>query len=272
MSGVKKISNVLLGSDIEFFLQDVQSKEVVSAEGYVKGTKHEPHVFDPTSRFWATSLDNVLYEGNIPPAGDKVTWFRNIEKLKNHIKSTLPENLDILAIPSYELDEKWLNTDNARRFGCDPSYCVWTRGVNEAPDNNTNLRSAGMHVHASWEGMDIEAIEEWVKAMDLYLGIPSVLIEPANNRRKLYGKAGEFRFSENYDRAEYRSGSSYFAKDEALINYVYDQTHLAIEFLNNGKTIDLGSPLAEEIVQAINTSDKKLAEKLVKEFNIPVLA
>ena len=60
--------NPLVGSDVEFFLQDRTTGEVVSAEGLVKGTKEEPFFFDPENSFFATSLDNVAYEGNIPPA------------------------------------------------------------------------------------------------------------------------------------------------------------------------------------------------------------
>ena len=34
-----------------------------------------------------------------------------------------------------------------------------------------------------------------VKLLDIFLGIPSVIIDPDKKRRKLYGKAGAFRLT-----------------------------------------------------------------------------
>jgi len=64
---VEKVSNYMIGSDVEFFLKEKESNEIISAEGIVKGTKTEPYKFDENNPYYATSLDNVMAEGNIPP-------------------------------------------------------------------------------------------------------------------------------------------------------------------------------------------------------------
>jgi hypothetical protein len=275
MSSVKKISNVTLGSDIEFFLQDKNTGEVISAEGYVKGTKENPFVFDPSNRFWATSLDCVAYEGNIPPASNKDEWRNHIGRLIEYINSTLPSNLCTITPPAHEFDAKFLQTEASQTFGCGETYNVWTRAQNERPENTSNLRSIGKHIHAVWDNMEVPTVEEWIKAMDLFLGVPSVLIEPeelSRKRRTLYGKAGEFRVTEKWDRAEYRPLSAYFAQNEEFCNYTYDQTMRAIDWVNEGNEIDVESKFAQEIISAINNSDRKLAEKIVNEYQIPILA
>ena len=269
---MSKIKNVTLGSDIEFFLRHRETGEMVSAEGYAKGTKEVPFIFDASNRFWATSQDNVAYEGNIPPVNTKEDWRKNITRLIDYINSTLPPQLCTVAIPAFDFDPKYLNTEATRQFGCSETYNCWTKQVNPSPNNFTNLRSTGKHIHAAWEEMDIETIENFIKSMDLFCGVPSVILEPANKRRELYGKAGEFRFSSEIDRAEYRVLSSYFASSEELIDYTYDQTHLAIDYVNEGNIINTESTLGQDIIRAINTSNKDLAEKIVRELNIPILA
>lgn len=264
----KRIEEVTLGSDIEYFLQDITTKEIVSAEGFVKGTKRRPFIFDTSSKFWATSLDNVAYEGNIPPIKTKAELQANIAKLRNYIDSTLPSHLRSVTLAAHEFDPKWLETDNARTFGCDATFCVWTRSQNESPMVDTNIRSTGAHIHASWKNMNLDTIEEWIKLMDLTLGLNSVLMEAPNRRRQLYGKAGEFRF---YDtRAEYRVLSSEMVDTEEKIGFVYDNTQLAIDLVNEGRLIDLESPLANEIVAAINNSDRDEAYRILNEQNIPI--
>lgn len=113
----KLISNWLLGSDIEYFLQDKESGEIVSAEGLVKGSKDEPYKFDETNEWWMTSLDNVSYEGNIPPAKTVEEFVTYINKLRNYMDSSIPNTLKTLAKGSVRIDWKYLQTDNAQLYG-----------------------------------------------------------------------------------------------------------------------------------------------------------
>lgn len=105
--------------------------------------------------------------------------------------------------------------------------------------------------------------------MDLFLGTPSILMEPENERRAVgYGCAGNIRFQKWGQ--EYRVLSSYFASSEELIKWCFRNTQLAVDFVNEGK-IERIINLGYDIMNCINTSDKAMAEQFVKEFEIPLL-
>lgn len=111
------VREVQVGSDVEWFLQDKDTKEIVSAEGIIQGTKYEPFKFDDSNHFYSTSLDNVLAEGNIPPAKTATEFYKNINKLIKYINNTIPSSLETACLPSARLNERFLLTDNAKTFG-----------------------------------------------------------------------------------------------------------------------------------------------------------
>lgn len=138
------IEEPLVGSDIEFFIIDTETNEIVSAEGLVKGTKEEPYHFNKENDYFATSLDNVTYEGNIPPAKTSDEFVSYVKELRNYMDSSIPKTLKTLAKGSARLDWKYLETENARHYGCSPSINAWTE-IQEMVDANkkSNLRGAG---------------------------------------------------------------------------------------------------------------------------------
>ena len=190
----------------------------------------------------------------------------NIKKSLDYLNATIPDELCTVARPAALLADKYLQTDNAKLFGCEPDYCVWTRSMNMKPDGvNPNLRSAGGHIHVGYDEPDRQEVaEDIIKAMDLFIGIPSVIQEPDNDRKQLYGKAGCFRFKP-YG-VEYRTISNYYAGDERLTGWVYDNSHAALNAVNDG--LKFTDKLSAKIQSAINNSNKKIAENLIKEFNL----
>jgi hypothetical protein len=265
----KRVKSWMLGADIEFFLKDKKTGEIVSAEGLVQGTKDNPFNFDKSNKFFATSLDNVLAEGCIPPieagptGNEKFKLY--IDKLIAYFNQTIPAHLVVASIPSAILDPKWLQTEHSKTFGCDPDLCVWTKSINEKPEGvNPQLRSAGGHLHIGYDDpTNIEVGEAIIKAMDLYVGVPSVLQEPDNERKALYGKAGCFRFKD-YG-VEYRTVSNYYAGDNRLSDWIYNATTSAIEAVNKGMDFD---QYGERIIQAINGNDKVTAGNLIRELDL----
>ena len=134
-------------------------------------------------------------------------------------------------------------------------------------------RSAGLHIHLGIENparysrfsyKPSERYTQIVKALDLHLAVPSILIEPPNERRKLYGKAGSFR-PKSYG-LEYRTLSSYFADDKGKITWVYQATQDAINWLNEGNVVS--DQLSDLLLQTINNNDAEQADLLIKEFNL----
>jgi hypothetical protein len=260
------IGNPTIGADIEVFLIDRSINEIVSAEPYIKGTKHEPFNFDDANKYFAISLDNVLAEFCIPPANHVDDWVKNIQKSLDYIKGTIPSTLDVEIRPSAILDSKYLQTLNAQTFGCEPDLNVWLRDYNPKPDApNKNLRSAGGHIHIGYDNPDVPINEMIIKTMDLMIGVPSVIQEPDNERKLLYGKAGCARFKP-YG-VEYRTVSNYYLSNEKLTRWAYERTKAAIDFINNGR-FELVEDASEMIQTCINTSDKTMAMNLINQFDL----
>jgi hypothetical protein len=256
------MQNIQLGTDVEFFLTKKHTGEVISGEGIVRGTKDNPaNLGEPG---YKVSLDNVLIEGNIPPIETKEEWLSSIEKLYNYLANEVPDDVALQAKASNRMEEKYINTDHARLFGCSVSWIAWTKMLKRNPDPAEigNLRSAGFHVHASWDGgYDWDEQLLFIKAMDYHVGVPSVLIDTDNERRTMYGKAGEFRTGLTYPGCEYRTLSSFFAGSNELRGWVFDNTLKAIEAVNAQKLDFLN--YGDDIQTAINTGDRGIASALI---------
>lgn len=264
------ILNHAIGSDVEFFLQDKETKEIVSAEGIIKGTKHEPFRFDPKNPFYATSLDNVLAEGNIPPAKTPAEFYKNVETLINFINSSIPGTLQTVSLPAARLDQKYLETDNAQIFGCDPSLNCWTEEIVQPQPSGDNLRSTGFHIHVGYDQPSVERNILLGKAMDLFLGIPSIILEPKNERKLVgYGCAGNIRHQRHG--MEYRSLSGFFASSQSLIEWCFNNANEAVNFVNNYRIEEI-EDLADTIQNTINNEDIATARNLIDKFNIKIAA
>ena len=158
-----------------------------------------------------------------------------------------------------------MQSETAQRFGCSADFNCWTRQQNESPIPDGNLRSAGGHITLGYEEPNEFVNLMWVKTMDLFLSVPSVIQEPDSERKKLYGKAGAFRHTSFG--CEYRSLSNYFVNNKGLIEWVYENTQAAIDFVNSGSTYLLDEE-ADIIISAINDKDTDKAKYLIDKFKI----
>lgn len=98
-----------------------------------------------------------------------------------------------------------------------------------------------------------------VKLLDIFLGIPSVIIDPDKERRKLYGRAGAFRLTK-YG-FEYRTLSSYMMSKDSILNLVWDLLSLAVIFDGSPNAFD-----KNQIQYIINESDVEEAKKFLNNF------
>ena len=263
------IRNWKCGADIEVMLRNETTNEIVSAEGYIKGTKQNPFSFDPNNKWFATSLDNVLAEFNIPPANTKEEFYANIQRSLGFINNSIPKDMCIAVLQAHSFDSKFLQTENARLFGCEPDYNAYTGEVNPKPfASDENLRSAGGHIHLSYEHPDVETNKTLVKFFDLHIGIPSVILEPDNKRKELYGKAGCYR-NKDYG-FEYRTISNFYILNKELTIWAYEAVENAVNFYNEGHKID--GVLADVIEKTINSNDKETAKELISHFKLKLAA
>ena len=119
------------------------------------------------------------------------------------------------------------------------------------------------HFHIGYDDHNRDTSIQIVRTLDLFLGVPSILIDNDNRRRELYGKAGCFRFTA-YG-VEYRVMSGYFIDTPKLLEWCFDQITKAIEFLNAGGSVEED---AAQIVDAINNNNREAAELLIKKYEI----
>ena len=172
---------------------------------------------------------------------------------------------------SAEFNSQYLDMPGARVGGCEVDNNAWLKCVNPKVSlEHTNLRCTGGHIHIGFaEGKDMALCEEVIKAMDVFLGLPSVLLDPDTKRRELYGKAGSFRFAKSYTGCEYRTLSNFWIQSEELMGYVWDNAALAIKYVSEGNTFD--DNLYTDVSTAIDLSIPELAMELINKFEIPII-
>lgn len=260
------LKNITIGADPELFIFDTVKKSVVSSIGMIPGEKGDPWVDPAWKPGFGLEIDNVLAEFNIPPCTTKQEFVESISFMKDYIRQFVKQinpNYDIRCKASYLVPEDQLQDPIAKLFGCSVDYNVYTEAANPKPKGeDTNLRSAGFHLHCGYPNPSVEQSLLMIKYFDAYIGIPSVLHDPDTARRALYGKAGCFRLT-SYG-FEYRSLSSFFLGTKTKLRFVWDCIERAISAYIQAKPL----PPAEEVIDAINNNNNVLALDLINRFNL----
>ena len=215
---------ILIGADPEFFL--MQNGKHKSAVGLIGGSKWKPLFIDNEGN--AIQEDNVSVEFNVKPSETKEEFRSVINKVLSHLRNKLT-SFEFSTDSAATFDKEELNTPEARMFGCEPDFNAWSMKQNPKPhSNNKQLRSAGGHVHIGCEIAQQKPIKV-IRACDLFLGVPSIEYDKGVERRELYGLAGSFR-KKDYG-VEYRSLSNWWIFNDWSIEWVFEQTQKAINFV-----------------------------------------
>lgn len=260
-----------VGADPEVFLLSKKDKIPISAEGLIGGTKQEPlKIFDIEG--FAVQEDNVAAEFNIPPASNARDFSNSINKALKYLANVADNaDLQLAFYSSLHFSAAQLATPHAQQLGCDPDFNAWTSAQNPRPVCPPSLRTAAGHVHLGWrEPMDNERTLV-LKALDLFLGVPSIMATKKNERRSLYGKAGACRMKP-YG-VEYRTLDNFWIADHENRKFVFDQcynTTKAIQSLGYAQVQEILDDFEEAIVTCINDHDMNLAAELCSKFNIPL--
>lgn len=250
---------ITIGSDFEWFLK--KRGQFFPAIGLVKGTKSNP--FPISNKGHYLQVDNVLVEGNIPPAKDNQEdkFVSDIKYVLNYVDNMFKDTpFTTEIVTSAEFDDESLNSPEAMEFGCEVSYNAWTGKVNPSPSSDTNLRTSSFHIHIGYENPTPEKSRQIVRAMDLLLGLESLFKDSDTNRRKMYGKAGEMRYTK-YG-FEYRTMGSFILKNEDNMKWAFQTAIKAVKYGLNNNVMD------KEIVKSINTHDKVLAKQLIDKYKV----
>lgn len=255
-----------LGCDPEVFMADLQG-HLKSSIGLIGGSKEHPQPL-PIGEGFMVQEDNVAMEFNIPPAESAREYVESIQKtlafLTEGVKNRYGFQIVNLSAASWPEEE--LQTPQAQTFGCDPDYNAWTGKKNPRPNAaDKNLRSCGGHVHVGLDKDRINSVN-LIKMMDLYHGVPSVLMDKGELRKELYGKRGAYR-DKPYG-VEYRTLSNFWIFNPKLIDWVWNNTERAVAAVEAQFPID---EYDEPILQAIDNNDKSAAEYLVKHLKLEVI-
>lgn len=252
-----------LGADPEVFLQDKNGK-AISSIGYINADKWNPMQIPFMPPGFTLQEDNVALEYGIPPAASAQEFVDHIQKVMEASKKYLPD-LSFSKLSCIVFDEDQMQTAAAHQFGCEPDFSAWEGGKKNRKPKPPHplMRSAGGHIHVETDADKITV----VKLMDLYLGVPSVIMDAGEDRRQLYGGPGCFR-PKSYG-VEYRTLSNFWIFDKKLITWAWNQTQQALSRARD----DISWVEAEKdnIVTCINKGNKDLAWSLCNAYNLEVV-
>ncbi len=255
-----------IGCDPEVFLKD-KFGNVVSAIDKIGGSKRKPKVLKELNvkhnmsifaGAFALQEDNVTLEYNTPAANKLGQWRVFHRDINNYIDNMLDTmGLERYIVPSVVMPDSELANPKAWVFGCDPDYDAWKMKMNPRPESNEkNLRSAGGHIHVSYENPNKVTSIELVRLLDAFVGIPLMVKEEPNCRAELYGKAGAMRFKPFG--IEYRTPSNYWTSSSNRVEWVYEQVKLAVANVFRAKEF-----LENEIPEILNTKNKELGKQFM---------
>lgn len=253
-------SKILIGCDPEVFISAEGS--IISGIGIVGGSKAAPRPV----QFGTLQEDNVLAEIGIDPAATEDEWVTRITsvlgQLRQHLAS-IDATLDFKVQASAVLEDHWLMHPMAMEFGCDPDFNAYTREKNPRPSAETNLRTAGGHIHFGYD-TNLAEREDVIKAADVFIGLPAVLMDDDAQRMMLYGKAGAYR-PKSYG-VEYRTPSNFWLRDERTMRWVYQQAVRCVSAAADTQFMEYVNAKSSAICAAINGHDRGAAAALCAEF------
>lgn len=252
------MSEVTIGFDPEVFWK--KGDKLISVIGKLGGTKQTPR---KVNDIVSVLEDNVAAEFNSPPCVDADSFINAIDKNLTYLAQVAKQYGCELATNvtsgRFEIDQ--LRDPGAFIFGCEPDFNAWTGEVNLPPmDDDPFLRSCGGHVHVGFEGIDPNQV---VRAMDLFIGVPSVFLDKDIDRKRLYGKAGACRYKP-YG-VEYRTASNWWIWKKETVEWMFKRVQAAVEYARNNN-IAPGSGLATSIQRAINYNSVDTAKNIMHHF------
>ena len=265
---------MLLGCDPEVFLKDKDGK-FISAHDILPGTKTTP--FGVSSG--AVQVDGLAAEFNTLPAETSRQFVTNIKDVMNSLEYHAKGNT--LCIEPYAVfDKVYFDSlpEEVKELGCNPDWNAWTGQVNPAPDGTASMRTASGHIHIGWckdvnphDKLHFEDCKIFIKQLDYFIGLYSLLWDKDNTRRQMYGKAGAFR-PKPYG-VEYRVMSNQWLKSQTIQTWIFNAVQTATtQLMGSGKTMeDLFGTYAQECIDG-NVLDWHLSatgKKVIQSTGLP---
>lgn len=239
----------LIGADPEFFLR--RGNHWVSGHIFDLGTKQKPKETEHGS----IQNDGVAVEINVTPTVHKRVFVQNVFDLRRDVLRIVGNEYSLVSRPSVFFGHRRLTGMPfiARDLGCNIDYNAYTRQVNPKPDVSLPFRTGAGHIHIGWTEkqnprnlMHFAKCCHLTKILDLYLGVPSLIWDKDDRRRKLYGLAGAFR-PKPYG-LEYRVLSNAWLDTPELTGWVFERAQAAYCDMVDGTDICTRYPRTAELL------------------------
>lgn len=236
----------LMGCDPEFFFRHkdevIGAEKILPSKGLIVPGKHGNTGAMIDNKF---IIDGVQAELNPRPshcranlANEIVACFKalkiELEKHSKHINVDFSRTVEISKEQLMTLDEK------SRKFGCAPSLNISKSGANikDIDPEKYRTRAAGGHIHIGHNGFSLvkkaftEYPERCVEMLDIICGNTCVLVDRDEGnieRRKVYGRAGEYRLPKHG--LEYRTLSNFWLTSYPLMSMAFGLARLAVQLM-----------------------------------------
>ena len=242
----------MIGSDFE--IPVYCNKELVLAHTLTSGTKDNPQKLAHGMVQW----DNAMLEFNIKPAKDKGQFIGGIRNVMREYQANwLGHNtFEYVYSDTVDIQEDMLSYDQVRVLGCSPSWNAWTgkKSVIRKAATSMLKRWAGFHWHIDTD----KPVGDFVKLLDIFVGLPMIPHEGRSTRRQVYGRAGEFR-PKDYG-VEWRVPSSSLLSNNTVLGKMYDSV-LAVESqFEMMAQVLMDEQICTQTQKAINDQDVALAK------------
>ena len=260
-------TKISLGADPELMLMDTVQGKIVNALKVIGRNKEDPVMLPCGEKYYA---DNVLFEFSVKPAATATEAADNIKTSLSQAARLLPDH-SFVAQAAHVFDADELKDKSAWEIGCTPSFNAWTESMTPASKYTDNLRTGSFHIHIGSDNlMKIRDKIMYIRLLDVYLGCASVLFDKDSSvyaRRKLYGKAGEFR-STPYG-LEYRVLGNYVLRNRKITEFVFNLAGWVV-LTPKSEAVSILSKIGATNPQiAINEGDKKIAMEVLKMAGTP---
>ena len=254
-------SKVKIGCDPEFFIQN--GGQVVGSESVLGGGL--------TGDRGTVIVDGVQAEINPQASTCREILIYNIHKCLQMVEGVLVGGNTANFQVSVDISPNMFSTlsEDCRKFGCKPSFNLDPEVPQTMQLNASEymVRSAGGHFHLGGENQEtfdvLRNIGLIIPTLDIVLGNTCVLLDRDKGnieRRKHYGRAGEFRTPE-YG-IEYRTLSNFWLRSPVLASFVFGMARHAVDMALNGQAKELLALVDyNDIRRAIDKNDFDLARK-----------
>ena len=202
--------------------------------------------------------DGVQAELHILPINCRANFSNNLYKCIASLKeeatkkgATLSLN-PVVTVSNTELEGL---SDKSKEVGCAPSSSIYNDPPPVVDGIVYRRRSAGGHIHLSWQKEYLSehdaTCQDIVAMLDVFVGNTSVLLDRARmakERRKFYGRAGEYR-TKSYG-LEYRTLSNFWLHSPHLVTLLLGLADTAV-------TIVVGNKLSASLLKKAMANERR---------------